>query len=68
MGGIEVPVLAIAGEADPATPPALVGELAHAVPGARLRVLDGVAHLAPAERPQAVAALVRDMVAGTVVP
>lgn len=66
MGGVDVPVLAIAGEADPATPPAQVEELARAVPGAGLRVLDGVAHLAPAERPEAVAALVRDLISGTV--
>jgi 3-oxoadipate enol-lactonase len=64
MGGVGVPILAIAGEADPATPPARLAELARAVPGARLRVLDGVAHLAPAERPQAVASLVRDLVVG----
>lgn len=68
MGGVDVPVLAIAGEADPATLPVRLEEIARAIPGAELRVLDGVAHLAPAERPQAVAALVRDMVAGTVVP
>ncbi|GAA4710627.1 3-oxoadipate enol-lactonase [Promicromonospora umidemergens] len=64
LGAVGVPVIAIAGEADQATPPARLEEIARAVPGARLRVLDGVAHLAPAERPQAVAALVRDLIAG----
>lgn len=64
LGGVGVPVVAVAGEADEATPPACLAEIARAVPGARLHVLGGVAHLAPAERPQAVAALVRELVEG----
>lgn len=66
LGAIAVPVVAIAGDADPATPPAKLEEIADAVPGARLVVLDGAAHLAPAERPQEVADLVRDLVTGRV--
>ncbi len=66
LGSVGVPVVAIAGEVDPSAPPAKLEEIAHAIPGARLEVLDGVAHLAPAERPQAVARLVRDLVAGKV--
>lgn len=66
LGAVGVPVVAIAGGADPATPPAKLEEIADAVPGARLQVLDGVAHLAPAERPQAVADLVHDLVRGRV--
>ncbi|MFD6444287.1 alpha/beta fold hydrolase [Promicromonospora sp. NPDC060204] len=66
LGAVGVPVVAIAGGADPATPPAKLQEIADAVPGAQLQVLDGAAHLAPAERPQAVADLVRDLVRGRV--
>lgn len=66
LGVVGVPVVAIAGAADRATTPAQLAEIAQAVPGARLRVLDGAAHLAPAERPQAIAALVRDLVEGWV--
>ncbi|WP_285106247.1 alpha/beta fold hydrolase [Promicromonospora sp. MEB111] len=66
LGVVGVPVVAIAGSADPATPPAKLEEIADAVPGARLQVLDGAAHLAPAERPQAVADLVRELVRGRV--
>lgn len=66
LGAVGVPVVAIAGSDDPATPPEKLEEIADAVPGARLVVLDGAAHLAPAERPQAVAELVSDLVAGRV--
>lgn len=66
LGAVGVPVVAIAGAADPATPPARLAEIADAVPGARLHVLDRAAHLAPAERPHAVAGLIRDLVAGRV--
>ena len=66
LGSVGVPVVAIAGEVDSAAPAAKLEEIAHAIPGARREVLDGVAHLAPAERPQAVAELVRDLVAGRV--
>jgi 3-oxoadipate enol-lactonase len=67
LGAVGVPVIAIAGAADPATPPAELEEIARAISGARLHVLDGAAHLAPAERPRAVAELIRDLVAGRVV-
>jgi 3-oxoadipate enol-lactonase len=67
LGAVGVPVIAVAGEADEATPPARLEEISRAVPGARLRVLGGVAHLAPAEQPRVVAGLVRDLVAGRVV-
>jgi len=66
LGVVGVPVVAIAGDADPATPPEKLEEIAAAVPGARLHVLHGAAHLAPAEQPRVVAELVRDLVAGRV--
>ncbi|MFZ2012753.1 MAG: alpha/beta fold hydrolase [Nocardioides sp.] len=55
---IAPPVLAIAGADDTVTPPASLREVADHVPDGRLVVLDGVAHLAPVERPLDVARLV----------
>jgi 3-oxoadipate enol-lactonase/4-carboxymuconolactone decarboxylase len=64
LGAIDVPVLAVAGSADAATPPESLREIAEGVKDGRLVVLDGVAHLAPAESPARVAALVRQHVLG----
>ncbi len=57
LGEIIVPVLAVAGSEDVATPPALLEEIAAGIPGTRLMVLDGVAHLPPAEAPSVVVKL-----------
>jgi 3-oxoadipate enol-lactonase/4-carboxymuconolactone decarboxylase len=57
LGEISVPVLAIAGSDDVTTPPSSLEEIAAGVRDGRVRVLDGVAHLAPAERPAEVADL-----------
>lgn len=59
LGEVAVPVLAVAGGADVATPPALLEEIASGVRDGRLEVLADVAHLAPAQAPEAVAELVR---------
>ncbi|MCX5395511.1 3-oxoadipate enol-lactonase [Streptomyces sp. NBC_00102] len=56
---ISVPVLAVAGREDPATPPAHLREIADAVPGAALVEIPGASHLAPAERPEAVLTALR---------
>jgi 3-oxoadipate enol-lactonase len=48
---IEAPTLVVAGEHDPTVPPLLAGELAERIPGARLAVVAGAAHLASLERP-----------------
>jgi 3-oxoadipate enol-lactonase/4-carboxymuconolactone decarboxylase len=58
LGEISVPVLAIAGIHDTPTPPATVAEIAAGVRHGRLVVLHDVAHLAPAEDPASVAALI----------
>jgi len=50
LARIVAPTLAIAGEADPSTPPAYLRELAERIPGARLEVLQDAAHLANIER------------------
>lgn len=61
---ITTPVLAIAGAQDVPAPPASLEEIAVGVKHGRLVVLDDVAHLAPAERPDKVARLIREHVAG----
>jgi 3-oxoadipate enol-lactonase/4-carboxymuconolactone decarboxylase len=55
---IAVPVLAVAGAEDFATPPELLAEIAHGVQHGELQILDGAAHLAPAEAPEEVAKLI----------
>ena len=58
LGDIAVPVLAVAGAEDFATPASLLVEIADGVQRGTLQILDGVAHLAPAEAPQEVAKLI----------
>ena len=58
LGEIRSPVLAVAGGYDTRTPVEGLRAIATASPTARLVVLDGVAHLAPAEAPAATAALI----------
>lgn len=58
LGEIRVPVLAVGGAEDVPTPAATLREHAARIHGARFVELDGVAHLAPAEAPRAVASLV----------
>jgi 3-oxoadipate enol-lactonase / 4-carboxymuconolactone decarboxylase len=60
LPAITVPVLAVAGTDDAATPPDLLASLAGSVADGRLVVLPQVAHLAPAEAPDDVARLVRE--------
>ena len=64
LGEITTPVLAVAGAADSATPPAVVEQIASGVADGRLVVLDGVAHLAPIEAPAEVARLIRQHALG----
>jgi 3-oxoadipate enol-lactonase len=66
LGEISAPVVAIAGAQDPVAPPDRLAEIADGVQRGRLEVLDETAHLAPAERPERVATLVRELVAGAV--
>ena len=62
--GLDLPVLCLAGEADGATPPSLVAELAALIPGAELRVLPGAGHLPPLEQPDAVVDALAGLAAG----
>ena len=61
--GLDLPVTCLAGEADGATPPALVAELAALIPGADLRILPGAGHLPPLERPDAVVEALAELAA-----
>lgn len=51
---VRVPTLVVVGDQDPITPPEAARAMAEAVPGARLVVVPGAAHLAPMERPDEV--------------
>jgi 3-oxoadipate enol-lactonase len=53
LAGIRAPALVVAGEDDPATPPAQAEELAASIPGARLVVIPDTAHLANIEQTEA---------------
>jgi 3-oxoadipate enol-lactonase len=64
LSRITAPTLVIAGEQDPATPPEHGELIASLVPGARLEVVEGAAHLANLERPEAVSALLLAFLSG----
>ena len=59
LGEAAAPVLALAGAADPVTPAASAEEIASGT-GGRAVVVDEASHLAPAEQPAAVAAILAD--------
>jgi 3-oxoadipate enol-lactonase / 4-carboxymuconolactone decarboxylase len=61
---ITAPVLAVAGAEDQPTPADGLAFIAERVRNGRLVVLDGVAHLAPAEQPATVASLLDEHFAG----
>jgi 3-oxoadipate enol-lactonase len=60
LPGITARTLVIAGEQDPATPPAHAELIAAGVPDARVAVLSPAAHLANVEQPEAVTRLILD--------
>lgn len=53
LGRIQAPTLVIAGEIDAGTPPAMSETIARGIPGAKLVVIPGAAHLAAVEAPEA---------------
>jgi 3-oxoadipate enol-lactonase len=57
LGRIRARTLVIAGEQDPATPPAMAEQIVAAVPGARLVVVPGAAHLSNVEQSETVTRL-----------
>jgi 3-oxoadipate enol-lactonase / 4-carboxymuconolactone decarboxylase len=68
LAEIDVPVLAVAGAEDVATPPDKLREIAAGVKDGRYVELPGVAHLSPAEAPDTVARLIRGHVLGEDAP
>ena len=65
LASLTVPILVISGQLDPGTPPAQGAVIADTVPGARLVVIEGVSHLAVAEKPALVAKILVDFFAET---
>lgn len=61
LGEIAQPVVAVAGRRDPVCPPDLLQQIADGVQHGRLVVLDDVAHQAPAEAPEQVARIIREL-------
>jgi 3-oxoadipate enol-lactonase len=62
LARVSAPVLVVAGAEDATFPLSETAAMADAIPGARLAVLDGVAHLAGLENPPLVNALIEEFV------
>ncbi len=60
LGAIDVPTLIVCGRQDALTPVARHEEMASAIPGARLCIIEDCGHLSTMERPEAATALLRD--------
>ena len=59
LAEIACPTLVLVGEKDSSTPPAAARLIAEQIPGARVEVIDGAAHLATLEAPDAVNRLIQ---------
>ena len=59
LAAIACPTLLLCGRQDPLAPPALHEEMAAAIPGAELVVVEDCGHLSPLEQPEAVTAALR---------
>jgi 3-oxoadipate enol-lactonase len=60
LGQLKVPTLVIAGKQDQGTPVSMSEQIAQAIPGARLAVIDEASHISVLEAPQAFTQLVQD--------
>ena len=60
LAAVAVPTIIVVGEHDTLTPRSLAEELQAGIPGARLAVVAGAAHLPPIERPEESAGLLRE--------
>jgi 3-oxoadipate enol-lactonase len=58
LGRIDIPLLAIAGADDPATPPERLASIVESVPNGRLVILESAAHVPTYEQPVALAAAI----------
>jgi 3-oxoadipate enol-lactonase len=63
LGAVKAPALVVAGALDAGATPAMSQAIADRLAGSRLVVLDDVAHLSSAERPEPFNALVREFLA-----
>ena len=63
LAAISCPTLVVVGRQDVLTPPDAGAEIAAAIPGARMVVIEDCGHMSTMERPQAVTALMRDWLA-----
>jgi pimeloyl-ACP methyl ester carboxylesterase len=63
LGKIDVPTLVACGEEDRVCPPELSVEIAAAIPGATLAILERAGHYLTLDQPEAVARLLRDWLA-----
>lgn len=61
---LDVPALAVVGDADGSTPPETVKAMADAIPGCRFEVIDGAGHIPCVENPVKLGRLIGDFVAG----
>ena len=59
LASIACPTLLLGGRQDPVAPPRLQEEMAAAIPGAELVIVEDCGHLSPLERPEAVTAALR---------
>lgn len=64
LGEIDVPLLALTGEADKMTPPKFADALADRVPGGQARIVPGAGHLVMVERPEETNAAIRAFLSG----
>lgn len=63
LAKVACPVLVVNGDADRLCPPDRARELTAAIPGARLRLVEGAGHVAHLERPAEVDAVIRELAA-----
>jgi pimeloyl-ACP methyl ester carboxylesterase len=68
LATLGIPALVVVGAEDTLTPPADSEAMASAIPGARLATIPGAGHLAPMERPGAVAAALSEFFGATLRP
>jgi pimeloyl-ACP methyl ester carboxylesterase len=59
LAAIACPTLLICGRQDPLAPPVLHEEMASAIPGAELRIIEECGHLPPLEQPEEVTEALR---------
>jgi len=63
LSALTMPCMVVAGEADGATPPHVVAELAERIPAAEIRSVAGCGHLVPLERPAEFTAILKEFLA-----